>query len=255
MGKVENASKSKIAPKNDVIRNHYTFSIADCVMSKKVRIKVSIVEDDHKARDILVNWINRADGFQCVSNHPSGEDAVERMPEHQPQVVLMDINLTGMNGPECVRRLKPLLPESQFVMLTVYEDSDHIIQALQAGASGYLLKHTQRVDLMNALREVNQGGSPMTANIARKVVRAFHQAPSDPATAELSNRESEVLQLLAQGYLYKEIADSLKISVPTVNTYIRRIYEKLHVRSRAQAVAKFAHIPLDDPSRPPAGTH
>src|SRR5277367_4847770 len=194
-------------------------------MNRKMRIKVSIVEDDHKARDILVNWINRAEGFQCVSNHPSGEDAVERMPEQKPHVVLMDINLTGMNGPECVRRLKPLLPETQFVMLTVYEDSDHIIQALQAGASGYLLKNTQRAELMNALREVNEGGSPMTANIARKVVGAFHQsAPSDPATGELSNRESEVLQLLAQGYLYKEIADTLKIGVPTVNTYIRRIY-------------------------------
>jgi DNA-binding NarL/FixJ family response regulator len=220
-------------------------------MTKKVRIKVSIVEDDPKAREILVDWINRAEGFQCVSNHPSGEDALERMPEHQPQVVLMDINLTGMNGPECVRRLKPLLPDTQFVMLTVYEDSDHIIQALQSGASGYLLKHTQRAELMNALREVNEGGSPMTANIARKVVRAFHQAPSAAGmpTEELSNRESEVLQLLAQGYLYKEIADSLKIGVATVNTYIRRIYEKLHVRSRAQAVAKFAHIPLGDGSR------
>ncbi len=220
------------------------------VMSKRVRIKVSIVEDDPKAREILVDWINRAEGFQCVSDHPSGENALEHMPAHQPQVVLMDINLSGMNGPECVRRLKPLLPNSQFMMLTVYEDSDHIIQALQSGATGYLLKHTQRAELITAMREVNEGGSPMTANIARKVVRAFHQAPSsDPATEELSNRESEVLQLLAQGYLYKEIADSLKNGVPTVNTYIRRIYEKLHVRSRAQAVAKFAHIPLGDGSR------
>jgi DNA-binding NarL/FixJ family response regulator len=223
---------------------------AVCVMNKKVRIKVSIVEDDPKAREILVDWINRAEGFQCVSNHPSGENALEKMPEHQPQVVLMDINLSGMNGPECVRRLKPLLPTSQFVMLTVYEDSDHIIQALQSGATGYLLKHTQRAELINALREVNEGGSPMTANIARKVVRAFHQAPSsDSTTEELSNRESEVLQLLAQGYLYKEIADTLKIGVATVNTYIRRIYEKLHVRSRAQAVAKFANIPLGDAAR------
>jgi DNA-binding NarL/FixJ family response regulator len=225
-------------------------SAAVCVMNKKVRIKVSIVEDDPKAREILVDWINRAEGFQCVSNHPSGENALEKMPEHQPQVVLMDINLSGMNGPECVRRLKPLLPTSQFVMLTVYEDSDHIIQALQSGATGYLLKHTQRAELINALREVNEGGSPMTANIARKVVRAFHQAPSsDSTTEELSNRESEVLQLLAQGYLYKEIADTLKIGVATVNTYIRRIYEKLHVRSRAQAVAKFANIPLGDAAR------
>jgi DNA-binding NarL/FixJ family response regulator len=223
-------------------------------MKKQVRIKVSIVEDDHKAREILVDWINRAEGFQCVSNHPSGEDALARMPDHKPQVVLMDINLTGINGAESVRRLKPLLPDSQFVMLTVYEDSDHIIQALQAGASGYLLKHTQRAELMSALREVHEGGSPMTANIARKVVRAFHQ-PSTPAggvTADLSNRENEVLQLLAQGYLYKEIADALKIGVPTVNTYIRRIYEKLHVRSRSQAVAKLTNAAFGDPARPPA---
>ena len=222
-----------------------------------VAIKVSIVEDDHKAREILADWVNRAPGFETVSDHPTGEDAVMNMPEHQPQVVLMDINLPGMKGPECVRQLKPLLPDTQFVMLTVYEDSDHIVEALQAGATGYLLKHTQRAGLISALREVNEGGSPMTANIARKVVKAFHIPPppaagADKTKAELSSRESEVLQLLAQGYLYKEIADNLKIAVPTVNTYIRRIYEKLQVRSRAQAVAKFAHIPSGDNLRNPA---
>ena len=225
-------------------------------MSKALAIKVSIVEDDGKAREILADWVNRAPGFETVSDHGSGEDAVASMPEHKPQVVLMDINLPGMNGPECVRQLKPLLPDTQFVMLTVYEDSDHIVEALQAGATGYLLKHTQRAGLISALREVNEGGSPMTANIARKVVKAFHVTPTPPVsdtnTAELSSRESEVLQLLAQGYLYKEIADTLKIAVPTVNTYIRRIYEKLQVRSRAQAVAKFAHIPPGDALRTPA---
>jgi DNA-binding NarL/FixJ family response regulator len=227
-------------------------------MNKRVRIRVSIVEDDPKTRELLVDWVNRAERFHCVSNHASGEDALQSMPEHRPQVILMDINLTGMNGPECVRRLKPLLPEAQFVMLTVYEDSDHIIQALQAGASGYLLKHTQRAELIGALCEVHEGGSPMTANIARKVVKAFHQGPgraSEPVTAELSHRENEVLQLLAQGYLYKEIADHLKIGGPTVNTYIRRIYEKLHVRSRSQAIARFANIPLGDPNRAGADSH
>jgi len=214
-------------------------------MSKAVSIKVSIVEDDPKAREILVDWINRAEGLRCVSNHGSGEDALESVPALKPEIVLMDINLPGMNGPECVRRLKPLLPDTQFMMLTVYEDSDHIFQALQAGATGYLLKQTPRATLMSALREVKSGGSPMTANIARKVVKAFHQITApQTGTAELSTRESEVLQLLAQGYLYKEIADSLGISLPTVNTYIRRIYEKLHVRSRAQAIAKFAYIPM-----------
>ena len=224
-------------------------------MGKAVSIKVAIVEDDAKAREILVDWINRAEGFRCVSNHPSGEDALENIPGFKPQVVLMDINLPGMNGPECVRRLKPALPDSQFVMLTVYEDSDHIFQALQAGASGYLLKQTQRADLIAALRDVSTGGSPMTANIARKVVKAFHQiAPPEKPTVELSTRESEVLQLLAQGYLYKEIADTLGISLPTVNTYIRRIYEKLHVRSRAQAVARFTNTRMDPFIPTPAAT-
>jgi DNA-binding NarL/FixJ family response regulator len=214
-------------------------------MSGKVLTRVSIVEDDRKAREILVDWVNRAGGFRCVSNHGSAEDALEKMPEGKPDVVFMDINLPGMNGVECVRRLKPLIPEAQFVMLTVYEDSDHIFQALQAGATGYLLKRTPRAELMAALKDVHAGGSPMTTNIARKVVKAFHQvAPPEPAVAELSARENEVLQLLAQGYLYKEIADSLNVAVPTVNTYIRRIYEKLHVRSRTEAVARFAHLPV-----------
>lgn len=207
--------------------------------------RVSIVEDDPKAREIMVNWVNRAVGLQCVSDHGSAEDALANMPACQPHVVLMDINLPVMNGVECVRRLKPLLPETHFVMLTVYEDSDHIFQALQAGAIGYLLKRTPRAELMAALRDVRAGGSPMTTNIARKVVKAFHQvAPPEPAVAALSARENEVLQLLAQGYLYKEIADALNVAVPTVNTYIRRIYEKLHVRSRTEAVARLGHMPI-----------
>jgi DNA-binding NarL/FixJ family response regulator len=214
-------------------------------MSKKMQTSVSIVEDDPKAREIMVDWVNRATGLRCVSDHGSAEDALATIPACQPQVVLMDINLPGMNGVECVRRLKLLLPEAQFVMLTVYEDSDHIFQALQAGATGYLLKRTSRADLMAALRDVQAGGSPMTTNIARKVVKAFHHLPPpDPAVAALSARENEVLQLLAQGYLYKEIADALNVAVPTVNTYIRRMYEKLHVRSRSQAVARCAPLPV-----------
>ena len=208
-------------------------------------ITVSIVEDDAGMREILVDWINHASGFRCVSNHASGEAAVESIPKHKPQVVIMDINLPGINGVESVRRLKPLLPAAQFVMLTVYEDEDHIFQALQAGATGYLLKHTIREELMTALRDVSGGGSPMTTNIARKVVQAFTQVTTPkPGVAELSARESEVLQLLARGYLYKEIADELKVAVPTVNTYIRRVYEKLHVRSRGEAVALYTHMPV-----------
>jgi DNA-binding NarL/FixJ family response regulator len=212
-----------------------------------VSISVSIVEDDAQARQILSDWIRRTDGFRFVSEHGTAESALAHLPKENPTVVLTDINLPGLNGIECVRRLKPLLPGTQFVMLTVYEDADHIFHALSAGATGYLLKHTPRGELLAALKQVHAGGSPMTSNIARKVVQSFQQQAPPAAsadTSELSPRESEVLDLLARGYLYKEIADSLEISLPTVSTYIRRIYEKLHVRSRAQAVAKYAQIPV-----------
>jgi DNA-binding NarL/FixJ family response regulator len=212
-----------------------------------VSISVSIIEDDPQARKILCDWIRRADGFRFLSDHANAETAVAGLPGDKPGVVLTDINLPGMNGIECVRKLKPLLPETQFVMLTVYEDADHIFHALAAGATGYLLKQTPRNELLATLKQVHSGGSPMTSNIARKVVQSFQQLapPSIADTAELSGREREVLDLLARGFLYKEIAESLSISLPTVNTYIRRIYEKLHVRSRAQAVAKYAYLPLD----------
>jgi len=152
-----------------------------------------------------------------------------------------------MNGIECVRRLKPRLPDTQFLMVTVYGDANHIFDALAVGASGYLLKQTRRNELIEALKDVHAGGSPMSSQIARKVVQSFRRNESQTASGEmveLSQREGEVLELLARGYLYKEIAEQLKISVQTVNTYIRRIYEKLHVRSRAQAVAKYAHLPM-----------
>jgi DNA-binding NarL/FixJ family response regulator len=213
-----------------------------------LKIAVSIIEDDSQARQILSDWIRRAEGFQFVSEHGSAESAVAALPQEKPAVVLTDINLPGINGIEAVRKLKVAMPETQFVMLTVYEDADHIFHALTAGATGYLLKQTPRNELIAALRQVHAGGSPMTSNIARKVVQSFQQQRSAPAAgdgAELSPREHEVLDLLARGYLYKEIAESLSISLPTVNTYIRRIYEKLHVRSRAQAVAKYANIPME----------
>lgn len=159
----------------------------------------------------------------------------------------MDINLPGMSGIECVRQLKLQLPETQFVMLTVYEDSDHIFNALAAGASGYLLKRSTRQNLIAALTDVHAGGSPMTSSIARKIVQSFRQpSAASPAVPDLSQREQEVLGLLARGYAGKEIASALNISVTTVSTYIRRIYEKLHVRSRAQAVATYARLNLND---------
>jgi len=212
-------------------------------------IAVSIVEDDAHARKILANWISRATGFRLIGEWGDAESALDPLVEKKPDVVLMDINLPGISGVDAVRKLKPLLPATQFVMLTVYEDADHIYNALAAGASGYLLKQVPREELLGALEDVHHGGSPMTSNIARKVVQSFRQPA--PVTAEndgLSPREQEVLDLLARGYLYKEIAERLNISVPTVNTYVRRIYEKLHVRSRAQAVAKYAHLGTTDPA-------
>ena len=206
-------------------------------------IKVSIVEDDEPARKIFADWLQRSEGFELLSHHGSGEGALKTLPTNPPDVVLMDINLPGINGVETIRQLKPLLPKTQFVMLTVYEDADNIFKALSVGASGYLLKQTPLAELLAALKDVYSGGSPMTSNIARKVVQSFQELrPATPEGEELSPREREVLDLLARGYLYKEIAEALTISVPTVNTYIRRIYEKLHVRSRAQAVAKYAHL-------------
>jgi DNA-binding NarL/FixJ family response regulator len=209
-----------------------------------MNITVSIVEDDAPARGILTEWIRGAEGFQFGTAYEHAEAALAGLPAAPPAVVLMDINMPGMSGIECVRRLKPQMPATQFVMLTVYEDADHIFKALASGASGYLLKRTPRAELLAALQDVSAGGSPMSSNIARKIVQSFQRFnPSVSEPDHLSPREREVLELLARGLLYKEISEALHISVPTVNTHIRRIYEKLHVRSRSQAVAKFTHIP------------
>ena len=216
-------------------------------IKNSVSIGVAIVEDDVPAREILAGWIRSADGFKLVGEYDDAESAIAELPQKQPSVVLFDINLPGMNGIECVRKLKPRLLETQFLMVTVYEDANHIFDALAVGASGYLLKQMRRSELLDALKDVHVGGSPMSSQIARKVVQSFRRNETETADGEsvsLSQREREVLELLARGYLYKEIAEMLKISVQTVNTYIRRIYEKLHVRSRAQAVAKYAHLPM-----------
>ena len=203
-------------------------------------IRVALVEDDTSVRRILRNWIQHAGSFTCVSDSADAEAAIKVLPEQHPDVALVDINLPRLNGIECVRALKPQIPKTQFVMLTVYEDADHIFDALAAGATGYLVKRTPREALIKALTDVHAGGSPMSANIARKVVQSFQRAQPVLRTSDrLSARENQVLELLAQGYLYKEIADLIGISLPTVSTYIRRIYEKLHVHSRAQAVARY----------------
>ena len=205
---------------------------------------ISIVEDNDKLRGTLAKVISRADGFKCVSDYASAEDALAGLPKIKPDVVLMDINLPGMNGVECVRKLKVILPATQVMMLTVYEDTENIFKALAAGASGYMLKRTPAKELLEAIHEVLRGGSPMTTHIARKVVLSFQKSAAASAKtagelSELSDREQQVLDLLAQGLIYKEIAEKLRISYETVHTYIRRIYEKLQVRTRTEAVAKF----------------
>jgi len=203
-------------------------------------ITVSIVEDNEQLRGTLARVLGRAEGFECVSQYGSAEEALEGLQKDRPQVVLMDINLPGMNGVECVRHLKQRHPEVQVIMLTVYEDTENIFNALAAGATGYMLKRTPRAELLSAIQEVLRGGSPMTAHIARKVVLSFQRPVPGGNTAEsLSQREQEVLDYLSQGFLYKEIAEKLGISYETVHTYIRRIYEKLQVRTRTEAVAKF----------------
>ncbi len=202
-------------------------------------ISISIVEDSEKLRGTLARVLNRAEGFRCVSQYPSAEDALKDLPTTKPEVVLMDINLPGINGVECVRQLKKILPELLIIMLTVYEDTENIFEALTAGASGYLLKRTTSPELLSAIREVQRGGSPMTTHIARKVVQSFQKNAPTQSAENLSEREQQVLDLLSRGLMYKEIADKLQISYETVHTYIRRIYEKLQVRTRTEAVAKF----------------
>jgi DNA-binding NarL/FixJ family response regulator len=203
-------------------------------------ISVSIVEDDPQVRGSLAKLINSSPGYTCVSAHPSAEEALDDIPKINPDVTLMDINLTGLNGVECVRRLKPKLPGKQFIMLTVYQNTEHIFNALAAGATGYMLKQTPPAELLAAIKDVHEGGSPMNSHIARKIVQSFQQpaAAADAAGEVLSPRESQVLDLLAKGFLYKEISDSMGISYATVHTHIRHIYEKLHVRSRTEAVAR-----------------
>ena len=208
-----------------------------------MKTRVSIVEDDPFTRDALAGIIASAAELELASQSDRSEAAIQTLPGVAPDVVLMDINLPDRTGVETVRQLKPLMPSTQFLMLTVYEDSEHIFAALAAGATGYLLKGTRREELLDAIAQVVAGGSPMSSGIARKVVQSFSQpVRTTPAKSEmegLSPREQSVLALLAKGFLYKEIAESLGVSGPTVSTYVRRIYEKLQVHSRSQAITKY----------------
>jgi DNA-binding NarL/FixJ family response regulator len=203
----------------------------------KVAITVSIVEDNRGTRESLRELLARAPGLRCAGAHATGEEALRDIPVGNPDVVLMDINLPGMTGIECVARLKDRAPKIQVLMLTTYEESDLIFESLRAGASGYLLKNMPPAELIQAVEQVHAGGSPMSMHIARKVVNHFQQSSSD--VAKLTRRELEILALLAKGYLYKEIADLLGISLSTVRAHLHTVYEKLHVQSRTQAVVKY----------------
>ena len=203
-------------------------------------IKVVIVEDATWMRGNLVREINGSPGFHCVNDYRTAEEALRGIPADQPDVVLMDINLPGMNGVECMRQLRADCPEVRCLMLTVYEESEKIFNSLLAGASGYLLKRTSTAELMEAIQQVLDGGSPMSSSIARKVVAYFNvmgAAKSD--TAALSPRELQVLELLAKGMAYKNIADELSLSIETIRMNVKHIYTKLHVHSRGEAAAKY----------------
>ncbi|HSH92926.1 MAG TPA: response regulator transcription factor [Roseimicrobium sp.] len=214
-------------------------------------IRVSLVEDEDGIRENLATLINGASGFVCLSTHSSAEEALRELPEKKPDVVLMDINLPSMSGIDCVQKLKQLLPQTQILMLTMYEDSDQIFRSLMAGANGYLLKRTAPDKLLEAIQEVHRGASPMSGKIARIVVQYFQGIkPKVPDTEKLSKREEEILELLAKGYRYKEIADALGISFDTVRSHLRNIYDKLHVSSRTEAVVKYlAKEGQNDPLR------
>ncbi|HUA38147.1 MAG TPA: response regulator transcription factor [Candidatus Sulfopaludibacter sp.] len=203
-------------------------------------IGVSIIEDDRRVRESLAVLINGADNLRCLSTHASGEEALQEVGRKQPDVVLMDINLPGISGIECVRKLKAQMPKLQILMLTMYEDDEKVFQSLVAGASGYLVKRTSPAELLRAIAEVYVGASPMSGKIARTVVEYFQKLKTDsPQQQYLSKREEEILNLLAKGYRYKEIADTLSISFETVRTHLKNIYDKLHVHSRTEAVVKY----------------
>lgn len=203
-------------------------------------ITIALVEDDRKVREGIKALIGGTPGFNCIAAYSNAEEALKKLLDQPPDVVLMDINLPGMSGIECVKILKERQPDLQIIMLTVYEDDEQIFQSLAAGATGYILKKIPPVKLLEAIEEVYRGGSPMSSQIARRVVEVFqHKDVSAQNTGELSQRENEILSYLAKGYRYKEIADLLCISIDTVRTHIRNIYEKLHVHSRTEAVLKY----------------
>jgi DNA-binding NarL/FixJ family response regulator len=209
-------------------------------MQVSTPITVSIVEDNRGTRESLVALLSGEAGLRCLGAHATGEAALKAIPVEKPDVVLVDINLPGINGIELVSRLKFQLPGVQMLMLTTYEQRDLIFDSLRAGASGYLLKDTPHAEIVHAIEQVHAGGAPMSMQIARKVVDHFRKIPQPASDVEqLSPREQEILALLAQGFLYKEMGEKLGISMNTIRTHLKRIYEKLHVQSRTEAAVKF----------------
>ena len=202
-------------------------------------ISIAIVEDLDVVRNGLKDFISLSTDFIVIGSFKNGEEALEHLPEIKPDIVIMDINLPGMNGIECIRQVKDKSPCTQFMMFTVYENDDKVFEALKAGASGYLLKNTGLLHIAESVKELHEGGSPMSANIARKMVNLFRDNDKkNPFLDLLSNREKEILQLLAKGLLYKEIAEQLGITTGTVRIHIHKIYEKLHVQNRTEAINK-----------------
>lgn len=202
-------------------------------------ITLIIVEDLDEVREGLRQFLVLNPEFQVLDTYKTGEEAVYYIPRLQPDIVIMDINLPGISGIECVKEIKNKSGKTQFMMFTVYENDEKVFEALKAGASGYLLKNTGLIQLVESLKELHNGGSPMSANIARKVVTMFREQQKETEPVELlSNRENEILQLLAKGLLYKEISEKLSISTGTVRQHIHNIYEKLHVQNRTEALNK-----------------
>jgi DNA-binding NarL/FixJ family response regulator len=205
-----------------------------------MNINVAIVEDNDKIRNGLSLLIDGSEGFRCIATYSNAEDALKFLPGQKPDVVLMDIQLPKMSGIECVENLIEKSPDLQIMMLTVYEDNEQVFKSLAAGATGYILKRTPPAELLEAIRELHEGGSPMSDQIARKVVQTFKQiGKSSKETENLSERETEILSFLAKGYQDKEIAEKFFLSVKTIRTHLRNIYKKLHVHSRTEAVLKY----------------
>ena len=202
-------------------------------------ISVSIVEDIDEIRNAMSVLINGSPGYECIHVYTDAEVALQYLPSADVDIVLMDIGLPGMDGIECMKILKPNMPKTQFMMCTVYDDDDHIFHALRSGASGYILKRTSPAQILESIRELYEGGSPMSSEIARRVVESMHTSKKHSKEVELlTNRESEILDYLAKGYLYKEIATELFISKETVKKHIHNIYDKLHVQNRTEALNK-----------------